>query len=82
MEEGIKQKNVQEEQEQNKQKKKAELFLWDFIFSWPWMSLSSPLGTGGKRPGREADHPPPASAEVKNGGTIPPLPHKSSWRGT
>jgi hypothetical protein len=29
----------------------------------------------------EADHSSPSSAEVKNGGTIPPLPHTSSWRG-
>jgi hypothetical protein len=39
---------------------------------------SYPMGTGGavpgvKRPGREADHSPPSSAEVKNGETIPPL---------
>jgi hypothetical protein len=27
-----------------------------------------------KRPVPEADHPPPPSAEVKNGGAIPPLP--------
>jgi hypothetical protein len=27
--------------------------------------------------GREAGHPPPSSAEVKNGGAIPPLPHMS-----
>jgi hypothetical protein len=32
-----------------------------------------------KRPGSEADHSPPSSAEVKNGGVIPPLPHISSW---
>jgi hypothetical protein len=30
--------------------------------------------------GREGDHSPPPSVEVKNGGAIPPLPHKSSWR--
>jgi hypothetical protein len=37
------------------------------------------VGTGGgaispevKRPGREADHSSPSSAEVKNGGAIPP----------
>jgi hypothetical protein len=36
-------------------------------------------GGGVKRPGREADHAPPYSAEVKNGGTIIPLPHMSSW---
>jgi hypothetical protein len=29
--------------------------------------------------GREADHSPSYSAEVKNGGPIPPLPHMSSW---
>jgi hypothetical protein len=28
-----------------------------------------------KRPGREADHSPPSSAEVKNGGAISPLLH-------
>jgi hypothetical protein len=33
-----------------------------------------------KRPGREADHSPPSSAEVKNGGDILSLPHTSSWR--
>jgi hypothetical protein len=32
-----------------------------------------------KRPVREADHLPPSSAEVKNGGARPPLPHMSSW---
>jgi hypothetical protein len=32
------------------------------------------LSPGVKRPGREADHSPPSSAEVKNGGAIPPLP--------
>jgi hypothetical protein len=29
---------------------------------------------GAKRQGREADHSPPSSAEVKNGGAMPPLP--------
>jgi hypothetical protein len=32
-----------------------------------------------KQPGREADHPQPYSAEVKNYGAIPPFPHVSSW---
>jgi hypothetical protein len=36
-------------------------------------------GGGVKPPGREADHTPPASAEVKHGGAIPPLPHTSVW---
>jgi hypothetical protein len=44
------------------------------------------IGTEGsfprvKRPGREADHSPPSSAEVKNGDAIPPLTHMSSWYG-
>jgi hypothetical protein len=36
---------------------------------------------GVKCPGREADHSSPSSAELKNGGTIPSLPHVSSQRG-
>jgi hypothetical protein len=32
-----------------------------------------------KRQGREAEHSPPSSVEVKNGGAIPRLPHISSW---
>jgi hypothetical protein len=28
-----------------------------------------------KRSGRVADYPPPSSADIKNGGAIPPLPH-------
>jgi hypothetical protein len=39
--------------------------------------LSSEL----KRPGRETNHSPPSSGEVKNGGAVPPLRHMSSWRG-
>jgi hypothetical protein len=41
-------------------------------------SLPAALSSGIKRPGREADHSPPSSAEVKNDGAIPPLPHMSS----
>jgi hypothetical protein len=37
------------------------------------------LSLGVKRLGREADHSPPSSAEVKNCGAVPPLPHISSW---
>jgi hypothetical protein len=36
---------------------------------------------GVKRPGREADHSPPSSAEVKNDGAITPDPHTSLWLG-
>jgi hypothetical protein len=34
---------------------------------------------GVKRTGHEAGYSPPSSAEVKNSGAIPPLPHKPSW---
>jgi hypothetical protein len=37
------------------------------------------LSPGVKQQGHEADHSPPSSAEVKNGGAIPSLPHASSW---
>jgi hypothetical protein len=47
-------------------------------------TASYPMGiggsfTGGKRQGREADRSPPSSAEVKNGGAIPPLPTCLQW---
>jgi hypothetical protein len=32
---------------------------------------------GVKQQGRKADHSPPSRVEVKNGGTIPTLPHKT-----
>jgi hypothetical protein len=32
-------------------------------------------------PGHKADHIPSYSVEVKNGGTIPPIPRKPSWLG-
>jgi hypothetical protein len=34
---------------------------------------------GVKRSEREARHSPPSSAEIKNSGAIPPLPHMSAW---
>jgi hypothetical protein len=37
------------------------------------------LSTGVKRQEREADYSPPPTAEVKNGGAIPPFCHRSSW---
>jgi hypothetical protein len=47
-------------------------------------SAFHPMGTGGsspgvKRQGCEVVYSSPSSAEVKNGGTIPPLPLLSSW---
>jgi hypothetical protein len=45
-----------------------------------WVPRS--LSPGLKRLGCENDHSPLYSAEIKNGGTIPPLPQTSYWRGT
>jgi hypothetical protein len=39
------------------------------------------VSAGVKQQGREADHSPPSSAEVMNGGIILSLTHTSSWRG-
>jgi hypothetical protein len=36
------------------------------------------VSPGVNRQERESDHSPQSSAEVKNGGVIPPLPHMSS----
>jgi hypothetical protein len=44
-------------------------------------SVSPGCGGGGGGPEIEADHPPPASAELKNGGAILPLPQIYSWHG-
>jgi hypothetical protein len=38
------------------------------------------LSLGGKRLESEADHSPPSSPELKNGGVISPLSARSSWR--
>jgi hypothetical protein len=45
----------------------------------PIQWLAGVLSVGVKLQEREADHSPPCSAEVKNGGVIFPLPHMSSW---
>jgi hypothetical protein len=34
-----------------------------------------------KRPGCDADHTPPPSAEIKKDGAVTTLPHMSSWSG-
>jgi hypothetical protein len=47
----------------------------------PIQWIPGDLSPGLKRPGREADHSPPTSAEVKKRGSIHQLPHMSSWRG-
>jgi hypothetical protein len=50
-----------------------------FMMNIQWVPGASSLGV--KRPGSEANHSPPSSTEVKNGGDIPQLPYTSSWRG-
>jgi hypothetical protein len=39
------------------------------------------LSSGVRRSGLETDHSPPSSAEVKNFGAVPPLPHTFSFHG-
>jgi hypothetical protein len=45
----------------------------------PKQQAPGALSSKVNRPGREVDHSPPSSAEVKNGGAIPSLPNTSSW---
>jgi hypothetical protein len=52
--------------------------LLDTAIQWVPGALSLEV----RRPGREDDHSPPRSAEVKNGGAISPHPNIYSWRGT
>jgi hypothetical protein len=40
-----------------------------------------PSQLGVKQQGPEADHSPPSSAKVLDGGAMPPLPHLSTWCG-
>jgi hypothetical protein len=44
------------------------------------MGTGGGFSPGGKAAGGEADHSPPSSAEVKNGGAIHSLLYMSSWR--
>jgi hypothetical protein len=46
----------------------------------PVQRVSGALCLGVKRPRSEIAHSSPFSAEVKNGGAIPPLHHTCSWR--
>jgi hypothetical protein len=52
--------------------------LWDPPIQW----VPGALSPGVKRLGHEADHSPTSSAEVKNFGAIPSIPHMSSWHCT
>jgi hypothetical protein len=45
----------------------------------PIQWVPRPPSPGVKQQGRQADKSPLSSAEVKNGGAIPPLPYMSSW---
>jgi hypothetical protein len=47
----------------------------------PIQRVPGDASSGVKRPGCEADHSPPSSSEVKNGGAVSPLLHTSSWHG-
>jgi hypothetical protein len=46
----------------------------------PIQWIPGALSPGIQRQGREAGYSPPSSAEVKNVGDTPPLPHTPSWR--
>jgi hypothetical protein len=62
---------------------RSKIFLF-FTASRPALGPTQPhiqWVPGALSPGQEADHSPPSSAEVKNDGAIPPLPHMSSWCG-
>jgi hypothetical protein len=67
---------------------RGKLFLFypqrpDWLWGPPNLLFNGYRGSfpGLKRPGLEADHSPPSSADVKNSGAVSPLPHTSSWRG-
>jgi hypothetical protein len=49
--------------------------LWSPPIQWVPGAVSPEV----KRPSREADHSPPSSTEVKNGGAVPQFLYTSSW---
>jgi hypothetical protein len=61
---------------------RGKIFSSSLLTSRPALGPTQPpiqlvpgaVSLGVKGQGREADHTPPSSAEVKNGGVIPPLP--------
>jgi hypothetical protein len=69
-------------------RQKQEIVLFSTV-STPALGPTQPLiqripralSPGVKQLGRDSDHSPPSSAEVKKGGAIPPLPRTSSWGG-
>ena len=55
---------LEEEEEEEEEKSGGEIFCT--LQTGPGAHLSSyTKGTGGKRPGRGVNHPPPSSAEIK-----------------
>jgi hypothetical protein len=50
-----------------------------FMYQPPIQWVPGALSLGVKRPGSEADHSLPSSAEVKVSGAIPPFPNTPSW---
>jgi hypothetical protein len=54
-------------------------WLWGTHHPYQWAVGTLSLGV--RQVGCEADHSPPATSKVKNGGAIPPLPCTLSWRG-
>jgi hypothetical protein len=48
----------------------------------PMQCVPGALSPRVKWPGHEADHTSASSAEIRNGGTIPPLLSTHSWHGT
>jgi hypothetical protein len=63
------------------------IFAFPQYPDWLWGSPSLlsngyqgdfPRGESGRD--GETDYLPPSSVEIKTGGTIPPIPHTSSWR--
>jgi hypothetical protein len=57
----------------------SSIYLRTFV--WFYGTVTGEFFPWVKWPGREAGHSPPSSAEVRMSGTIPPLPHASSWHG-
>jgi hypothetical protein len=59
---------------------RCKIFLFPIAFT-PALTQWEPgaISLGVKRQGREANHSPPSSAEVKNDGDIPPPLQTSSW---
>jgi hypothetical protein len=58
----------------------AGTYFFSLLHSVQTGSELEDISSGVRRLGREPDHSPPSTAEFKNVGAIPPLPHKFSCR--